>query len=207
MQWTEYIQQINRDEIDNDAIERYSFWRSQIVATANACDSMERRKMISFYRLDPDILNEFCFYMPQYWDRLINWAKMFYKENDFSYEKKLQRAIMIIYGTDPDIIPDEDVPCLWWNGGEFEELHKSAMEYWNDYSVPFENLVFSFDRFSGTLLMEVKDDRNRGYQTTPADFVFPPDLKAIIFGEESQDPFYITIGEENIDDESEWIPM
>lgn len=206
MQWTEYIGQINRDEIDNNAIERYSFWRSEIVAIATACDnSMDRRKMICFCSLDPDILNEFCFYSPQYWDRLINWAKMFYNENDYSYEKKLQRAIMIMYGTDPDIIPDEDVPHLWWNGGEFEELYKSAMEDWNDYSVPFENLVFAFNRFSGVLLMEVKDDRNKGYQTV--NFEFPPDLNAIIFGEESQDPIHIAIGEENIDDESEWIPM
>lgn len=62
MQWTEYIQQIHRDEIDNNAIERYSFWRSQIVAAATACDSMERRKMICLYNLDPDILNAFCLY-------------------------------------------------------------------------------------------------------------------------------------------------
>lgn len=205
MQWTEYIGQINRDEIDNDAIKRYSFWRSQIVATATACDSMERRKMICCYNLDPDILNEFCFYLPQYWDRLINWAKMFYNENDYSYEKKLQRAIIVMGGVDPDIIPDEDVPRLWWNGGELEELHKSALEDWNDYSVPFENLVFAFNRFSGVLLMEVKDDRNKGYQTV--NFEFPPDLNAIIFGEESQDPIHIVIGEENNDDESEWIPM
>lgn len=205
MQWTEYIQQINRDEIDNNAIERYSFWRSQITDLTG--DSMERRKMICLYSLDPDILNEFCFYMPQYWDRLINWAKMFYKENDFSYEKKLQRAIMIMYGTDPDIIPNEDIPHLWWKGDVFEELHKRAMKKWNDYSILFENVLFTFNRVSGAISILANDESGRIYTLTPADFEYPPDLKAIIFGEESEDLIYLPINEENIDDESEWIPM
>lgn len=205
MQWIEYIGQINRDEIDNNAIERYSFWRSQIMDITG--DSIGRRKMVCLYSLDPDIANEFCFYMPQYWDRLINRAKMFESANDFSYEKKLQRAIMIMYGTDPDIIPDEDVPHLWWNGGVFKDLHTYAMKKWDDYSIPFDNVAFAFNRVSGAISMRVNDGSGRTYQLTPTDFECLPDLKAIIFGEKSEDTFYLPINEENIDDESDWIPM
>ena len=59
--------------------------------------------------------------MPQYWDRLINRAKMFDSENDFSYEKKLQRAIMILYGVDPDVLPEEDIPMQLCNFFSYEK--------------------------------------------------------------------------------------
>ena len=86
--------------------------------------------------------------------------------------------------------------------------------------------MFAFNRFSGSMSITVNDGSDRTLQLTPTDFVCPPDLKAIISGEHSQKKYipkqYVpidntefkpineettTINENNINDESGWLPM
>ena len=45
--------------------------------------------------LDPDFMNEFCFYPIEHWDRLIQWAKNYYAEQEApNYRDRLKRATL-----------------------------------------------------------------------------------------------------------------
>ena len=70
MSWLDFMDTQERDEYDEKALEKYREWNTM------ACNDVVREVFIG-KRYDPDMLNEFCFYPMEMWDRLIQWSKQY----------------------------------------------------------------------------------------------------------------------------------
>lgn len=98
MNWRELMNtDVELDEIDNKALEKFNEWVSMAEGDFTREDCIRKS-------YDPEMLNEFCFYPMKYWGRLIQWAEDFYDEYEPSYQFKMIRASYLLTKVDPSMI-------------------------------------------------------------------------------------------------------
>lgn len=178
MEWSEYIKKANWDEADERAVDAYKeylkLWNDETVP---------RLDMIK-QGFDPEVINEFCLYPIDKWDRLINWAKTFYSDEEAAFAEKMNRAVLIKYRIDPagiecldneaftkrqhdlqeDIESDEvkRIPITsWWEGSVIKDVYNSMLETCQDNSLTMEDVSFKFNSItSGVVARNNKDMGN-----------------------------------------------
>lgn len=98
MNWRELMDtDIDRDEVDGKALECFNEW-------VQLWENEAPREEFIKKSLDPDMINEFCYYPIEYWGRLIEWAKEHDEMMDMPYEYRIVRASYLMTKVDPDII-------------------------------------------------------------------------------------------------------
>lgn len=178
MEWSEYIKKANWDEADERAVELHKeyvkLWNDETVP---------RLDMIK-QGFDPEVENEFCLYPIDKWDRLINWAKTFYSDEEISFAEKMNRAVLLKYRIDPagiecvdnetfekrrqdllDDIESEEVrriPVIsWWEGRAIKNAYNSVLETCQDNTLTMNDVSFKFNSItSGVVARNDKDIEN-----------------------------------------------
>ena len=98
MNWRELMDtDIDRDEVDEKALECFNEW-------VQLWENEAPREEFIKKSLDPDMINEFCYYPIEYWGRLIEWAKEHDEMMDMPYEYRIVRASYLMTKVDPDIL-------------------------------------------------------------------------------------------------------
>ena len=131
MTWRERMDvHVDRDEIDEKAIENFKEWVSMAEGDFTREDCIRKG-------YDPDLLNEFCFYPLRHWGRLIEWATEEPDEFEPSYQFKMIRASYILSKVDPSIVqfanreeelnPNHEGPSFVLQVEEHEVSHEEEM--------------------------------------------------------------------------------
>lgn len=165
MEWSEFIKKANWDEADERAVDAYKeylkLWNDETVP----------RLDIIKQGFDPEVINEFCLYPIDKWDRLINWAKTFYSDEEVSFAEKMNRAVLLKYRIDPagivvdnettkkrhqDLLDDiesdevERIPVTsWWEGSVIKDAYNSVLEKCQDGSLTMGDVSFKFNSVIG----------------------------------------------------------
>lgn len=174
MEWSEYIKKANWDEADERAVELHKeyvkLWNDETVP---------RLDMIK-QGFDPEVINEFCLYPIDKWDRLINWAKTFYSDEEISFAEKMNRAVLLKYRIDPagigvdnettekryqdlldDIESDEvkRIPITsWWEGSAIKNAYNSILEVCQDNTLTMNDVSFKFNSITSGVVARIDKD-------------------------------------------------
>lgn len=178
MEWSEYIRNANRDEADECAVDSYN----EYVKLMN--DETVPRLDIINQGFDPEVVNEFCFYPIDKWDRLIYWSKTFYSDEEVSFVEKMNRAVLLKYRIDPagiecadaetfekrkqdllDDIESEEVKRIpiteWWKGSVIKDTYNSVLKAYQDNTLVMDDISFKFNSIvSGVVARNDKDIEN-----------------------------------------------
>lgn len=178
MEWSEYIRNANRDEADECAVDSYN----EYVKLMN--DETVLRLDIINQGFDPEVVNEFCFYPIDKWDRLIYWAKTFYSDEEISFAEKINRATLLKYRIDPaeiecvdgetftkrqqdlqEDIESEEVKRIpvteWWTGSVIKDTYNSVLKACQDNTLTMDDVSFKFNSIvSGVVARNDKDNEN-----------------------------------------------
>lgn len=188
MSWIEWIENVNCDEIDREAKERHQLYMELCRINASRKDFIENE-------LDPDGINEFCYYPEDCWDRLIKWAKELYGDEKEPYTNRMLRAGLIFAEIDPDIVVNKEY-CrnLDFSGAFFMDLYNHWSQC-NEGNVPaFEDTHFLINGING--LITISGPSEEEHTDSNDDFFFS---EAKNVEKESKEVLY--------DDESEWLDM
>lgn len=189
MKWEELIQRIALDDEDREAYGRYQAWVQQQQFKTD-------RNLYIENWYDPDIVNEFCYYPVSSWDKLIQWAKEYYGEEEgYSYEERMIRASMILVGIDPEVarfVGNPEESNMIYSGRYLLEQHEIWARNMGANASNFSDTQFRFNSFTNTISL-----RN------PA-LAFRPSTNPV---QQVASPIQAPVQETFVDDESEWLPM
>ena len=146
MFWEEYITNTQQDEVDKEAFRHYIVW-------SDCIDAQATREEYIANNVDPDVANEFCYYTPDNWDRLIRWHKEvpgFEEGAEAGMVEKMLRAAMIGSGIDPQYLADKDAMMIHLPGSMLMENYHNLRS--SGCAVPpFEEITFAINPFHETL--------------------------------------------------------
>lgn len=157
MNWSNLMKTLKKDDLDKQAIVKHNEWVTLRINNA------PREEIVS-QGYDPDILNEFCFYPVNEWDRLIKWAKEYYGEEEDPFDLRILRAGLLLCGIDPELTAFIEDPCLpnTWSEGKFlMDAYNHAAYQWQDNAPRFDEVSFGVNSFSG--VTTVRNDKDYGY--------------------------------------------
>lgn len=204
MGWKEFLGPREKDEYDNQAIGIYNDW----VQTIN---SDAEREVFVKKGLDPDFMNEFCFYSIEHWDRLIQWAKNYYAEQEApNYRDRLKRATLLRIGVDPEFMESVNDPCypnVWMQGNALTGAYHEAVNEWMDNSPTFDEVSFGLNSFSNAIV--IRNDKDFEVQENARTMTFIPSDQADFldeeqYGDEEDD---LIDDEDDLAEEEEMIPL
>ena len=204
MGWKEFLGPRGKDEYDNQAIEIYNDWVHMINSDAE-------REVFVKKGLDPDFMNEFCFYPIEHWDRLIQWAKNYYAEQEApNYRDRLKRATLLRIGVDPEFMESVNDPCypnVWMQGNALTGAYHEAVNDWMDNSPTFDEVSFGLNSFSNAIV--IRNDKDFEVQENARTMTFIPSDQADFLDEEQYEDEEDDLidGEDDLPDEEEMIPL
>lgn len=197
MGWKEFLGPRGKDEYDNQAIEIYNDWVYMI-------NSDVEREVFVKKGLDPDFMNEFCFYPIEHWDRLIQWAKNYYAEQEApNYRDRLKRATLLRIGVDPEFMESVNDPCypnVWMQGNALTGAYHEAVNDWMDNSPTFDEVSFGLNSFSNAIV--IRNDKDFEVQENARTMTFIPSDQADFMDEEQYED-----EEDDMSEEEEMIPL
>lgn len=192
MGWKEFLGPREKDEYDNQAIGIYNDWVQMINSDAE-------REVFVKKGLDPDFMNEFCFYSIEHWDRLIQWAKNYYAEQEApDYRDRLKRATLLRIGVDPEFMESVNDPCypnVWMQGNALTGAYHEAVNDWMDNSPTFDEVSFGLNSFSNAIV--IRNDK---------DFEVQENARTMTFIPSDQADFADFLDEEQYEDEEDDMP-
>ena len=192
MGWKEFLGPREKDEYDNQAIGIYNDWVQMINSDAE-------REVFVKKGLDPDFMNEFCFYSIEHWDRLIQWAKNYYAEQEApNYRDRLKRATLLRIGVDPEFLESVNDPCypnVWMQGNALTGAYHEAVNDWMDNSPTFDEVSFGLNSFSNAIV--IRNDK---------DFEVQENARTMTFIPSDQVDFADFLEEEQYEDEEDDMP-
>lgn len=168
MNWLDIMEKQRRDEYDEQAMEKHREWESL------ANNHAERKEFVR-KGYDPDMLNEFCFYPPELWGKLIQWFRLCASQEEEEMNKKIMRAGILNVRMDPDAMLGSEDPTeadVWIEGRFLLERFYQAAEEWQDREPALDKVSFGLNLLSGGFL--VRNDKDFETREEARTLVFLP---------------------------------
>ena len=206
MNWLELMRSgIQLDQVDRDALACYEEVKEFL-------QQEHTHEEVTTCGFDPDMVNEFCYYPPTEWDRLIGWAKKYYgDENDapLPYTARMFRAVLFENHLDAENLDamQNQTPHIY-SGDMLLGFHQAFASQVDD-PPSFEETNFQFLTDGGVTLFDAREQAEEVAEAAPP-IEHPLSASPDVFDESDwlDDPAELS-GEEDGEDEEEdeYIPM